>query len=45
VAEAFNYLVAHPVGAVKLKQQLTIPTKKKSSSTTTSTSTTTTLSK
>jgi len=26
VAETFNYLVAHPVGAVKLKAQLTAPT-------------------
>jgi penicillin-binding protein 2 len=35
VAEAFNYLVAHPPGPVQLKQQLTVPSKKKSSSTTT----------
>jgi penicillin-binding protein 2 len=45
VAQAFNYLVAHPVGPVRLKEQLTVPTKHKSSTTTTTTSTTTTLSK
>ena len=37
VAEAFNYLVAHPIGPVKLKAQLTTPT-----TTTTAPSTTTT---
>ncbi len=37
VAETFNYLVAHPVPPLKLKAQLTTPTKaKKTSSTTTS---------
>jgi hypothetical protein len=37
VAETFNYLVAHPIGPVKLKGQLSTPT-----TTTTSTSSTTT---
>ena len=38
VAETFNYLVAHPVAPLKLKAQLTTPTKaKKNSSTTTTT--------
>jgi penicillin-binding protein 2 len=46
VAETFNYLVAHPIGPVKLKAELIPPTttttKPKGSSTTTSVATTTT---
>jgi penicillin-binding protein 2 len=37
VAQAFNYLVAHPVKPVTLKPQLTVPSKKKSSTSTTTT--------
>jgi hypothetical protein len=47
VARTFNYLVAHPIGPLKLKHILTTPTttttKPNSSSTTTSPTTTTTL--
>lgn len=42
VAEAFNYLVAHPVPAVKLKAALTAPTHATTTTKTTSTTTTTT---
>jgi len=45
VARTFNYLVAHPIGPVKLKRQLTVPpstTTTKPSTTTTKPSTTTT---
>jgi penicillin-binding protein 2 len=38
VAKTFNYLVAHPVGPVKLKAQLTTPTVPAKHSTTTTTS-------
>ncbi len=37
VAETFNYLVAHPVPPLKLKAQLTTPTKAKKTSSTTTT--------
>jgi penicillin-binding protein 2 len=47
VARTFNYLVAHPIGPVKLKRQLTVPTttttKPHSTSNTTSTTTSTTV--
>jgi penicillin-binding protein 2 len=39
VAEAFNYLVAHPIGPVKLKAQLSTPTTTTSSSTSSTTTT------
>ncbi|MGA2294590.1 MAG: penicillin-binding protein 2 [Acidimicrobiales bacterium] len=37
VAQAFNYLVAHPVPPVTLKPQLTVPSKKKATTSTTTT--------
>jgi hypothetical protein len=42
VARTFNYLVAHPIGPVKLKAQLTTPTTTTTRPHSTSTSTTTT---
>jgi penicillin-binding protein 2 len=43
VARTFNYLVAHPIGPVRLKHQLTIPTTTTTQAHSSSTTTTTTL--